>query len=165
MHHYKLSSLTLSLLLASTSALAAESVMQLVDNSKVGIDARYRFELVDQDNALRNAKAQTLRARLNLQTGKWYGISGLIEGDHVASLDNDRYNDSRNGKAAYSLVADPEGSEINQALLRYEHKRGNVTLGRQRINLDNQRFIGGVHGARTSRPMTAPLANSSRSTT
>jgi hypothetical protein len=85
-------------LLASTSALAAESVMQLVDNSKISIDARYRFELVDQDNALRNAKAQTVRARINLQTGKWYGVSGLIEGDHVASLDNDRYNDTRNGK-------------------------------------------------------------------
>jgi hypothetical protein len=144
MHHYKRPTLALSLLLASTSAVAAESVMQLIDNSKVGFDARYRFELVDQDNALRNAKAQTIRARLNLQTGKWYGISGLIEGDHVASLDNDRYNDSRNGNAAYSLVADPEGSEINQALLRYEHKRGAINLGRQRINLDNQRFIGGV---------------------
>ena len=80
MHHYKRPTLALSLLLASTSAVAAESVMQLIDNSKVGFDARYRFELVDQDNALRNAKAQTIRARLNLQTGKWYDISGLIEG-------------------------------------------------------------------------------------
>lgn len=144
MHHYKLSPLVLSLLLASTSTVAAESAMQLVDNGKVGFDARYRFEGVDQDNALLNAKAQTVRARISLQTGKWYGISGLIEGDHVASLDDDRYNDSRNGETGYSLVPDPEGSEINQALLRFEHKHGNLTAGRQRINLDNQRFVGGV---------------------
>ncbi|SDI12255.1 hypothetical protein SAMN05216603_1221, partial [Pseudomonas benzenivorans] len=36
------------------------------------------------------------------------------------------------------------GSEINQALLRYDHTLGNAVLGRQRINLDNQRFVGGV---------------------
>ncbi|MBP7229118.1 MAG: alginate export family protein [Moraxellaceae bacterium] len=144
MHSHKLSLFAFSILLASTSSFAAESAMQLVDNSKIGIDARYRFELVDQDNALRNAKAQTVRARISLQTGKWYGVSGLIEGDHVASLDNDRYNDTRNGETTYSLVPDPEGSEINQALLRLDHQRGSIVAGRQRINLDNQRFIGGV---------------------
>jgi len=41
-------------------------------------------------------------------------------------------------------VADPDGSEINQALLRYDHQYGSAVLGRQRINLDNQRFVGGV---------------------
>ena len=62
MHSHKLSLFAFSILLASTPSFAAESAMQLVDNSKISIDARYRFELVDQDNALRNAKAQTVRA-------------------------------------------------------------------------------------------------------
>ena len=42
------------------------------------------------------------------------------------------------------MVADPDGTEINQALLRYDHTKGNAVVGRQRINLDNQRFIGSV---------------------
>ena len=144
MRHFKLSPMVVALLLASPVAIASESAAQLIDDSKVSVDARYRFEHVDQDNALHHANAQTLRARVGLQSGKWYGVSGLIEGDHVARIDNDRYNDTRNKQTAYSLVPDPDGSEINQALLRYEHSLGNVTAGRQRINLDNQRFVGGV---------------------
>lgn len=144
MRHLKLSPLVATLVLASPAALASESPAALIDNGKVNIDLRYRFEHVDQNNTLENANAHTLRARLGLQSGQWYGFSGLLEGDHVARIDNDRFNDTRNGQTAYSMVPDPEGSEINQALLRFENAHGSVTAGRQRINLDNQRFVGGV---------------------
>ena len=38
MHSHKLSLFAFSILLASTSSFAAESAMQLVDNSKISID-------------------------------------------------------------------------------------------------------------------------------
>ena len=138
----------LSLAVASATlaqgAFAAEDFSNLFTQGKPILDARYRFENVDQENALRDANAQTLRTRAGFQSGKWYGLSGLIEVDNVSRLGDDAYNSTRNGQAEYSVVADPDGTEVNQALLRYDYQYGNAVLGRQRINLDNQRFVGGV---------------------
>jgi hypothetical protein len=138
----------LSLAVASTTlshaALAEEALSNLFTQGKPIVDARYRIEHVDQDNALKHANAQTLRTRLGFQSGKWYGLSALVEADNVSRIGNASYNETRNGQSEYSVVADPDGSEVNQALLRYDHKYGSAVLGRQRINLDNQRFVGGV---------------------
>jgi hypothetical protein len=140
----------MSLAVASTTfsfshaALAEEAFSKLFTEAKPILDARYRYEHVDQDNALNNANAQTIRTRIGLQSGKWYGLSALIEADNVSRIGDASYNSTRNGQSDYSVVADPDGSEINQALLRYDHQYGSAVLGRQRINLDNQRFVGGV---------------------
>ena len=138
----------LSLAIASATlaqgAFAAEELSNLFTQGKPILDARYRFENVDQNNDLRDANAQTLRTRAGFQSGQWYGLSGLLEVDNVSRIGDDAYNSSRNGQKEYAVVADPDGTEVNQALLRYDHKLGSAVLGRQRINLDNQRFIGSV---------------------
>ncbi len=138
----------LSLAVASATlaqgAFAAEELSNLFTQGKPTLDARYRFENVDQNNDLRDANAQTLRTRAGFQSGRWYGLSGLIEVDNVSRIGDDAYNSTRNGQKEYAVVADPDGTEVNQALLRYDHKLGSAVLGRQRINLDNQRFIGSV---------------------
>jgi len=138
----------LSLAIAGTTishaAFAEESFSNLFSEAKPILDARYRYEHVDQDNALKHANAQTLRTRVGVQSGKCYGLSALIEADNVSRIGDASYNETRNGQSEYSVVADPDGSEINQALLRYDHQYGSAVLGRQRINLDNQRFVGGV---------------------
>lgn len=138
----------LSLAIAGTAfshaAFAEESFSNLFSEAKPILDARYRYEHVDQDNALKHANAQTLRTRVGVQSGKWYGLSALIEADNVSRIGDASYNETRNGQSDYSVVADPDGSEVNQALLRYDHQYGSAVLGRQRINLDNQRFVGGV---------------------
>lgn len=142
------SRLTLALLAAgvafSSATIAAEDFSKVFTEAKPILDLRYRYEHVDQDNALNNANAQTLRTRLGVQSGKWYGLSALVEVENVSRLGDASYNNFRNGQTDYSVVADPDGSEINQALLRYDHAQGSAVLGRQRINLDNERFVGGV---------------------
>lgn len=138
----------LSLAIASATlaqgAFATEELSNLFTQGKPILDARYRFENVDQNNDLRDANAQTLRTRAGFQSGQWYGLSGLLEVDNVSRIGDDAYNSTRNGQKEYAVVADPDGTEVNQALLRYDHKLGSAVLGRQRINLDNQRFIGSV---------------------
>lgn len=108
------------------------------------LDLRYRYEQVNQDNALRRAEASTLRSRITLQSGSVYGLSLLAEADNMTTLGGERYFDTRNGRSEYSPVLDPTGSEINQLWLRYQHQHGEGIVGRQRILLDNQRFVGGV---------------------
>ncbi|MCG4455058.1 hypothetical protein LJY18_17430, partial [Pseudomonas sp. MMS21-TM103] len=138
----------LSLAIASSTfshaACATQPLSTLITEGKPILDLRYRYEHVDQDNALNNANAQTLRTRVGFQSGKWYGLSALIEADNVSRIGDASYNSTRNGQGDYAVVADPDGSEVNQALLRYDHSLGSAVVGRQRINLDNQRFVGGV---------------------
>jgi len=131
-------------LICSPAILAGENFSDLFTDAKPILDLRYRYEHIDQDNALKHANAQTLRTRIGFQTGQWYGLSALVEVDNVSRLGDAAYNSTRNGQTDYSTVPDPDGSEINQALLRYDHALGNAVVGRQRINLDNQRFVGGV---------------------
>src|SRR3990167_3718488 len=140
----RMTPIALALLACASSVGASEDLGNLFRDGKPILDLRYRYEHVDQDNALNNANAQTLRTRVGFQSGKWYGLSALVEADNVSRIGDASYNSTRNGQGDYSVVADPDGSEVNQALLRYDHALGNAVVGRQRINLDNQRFVGGV---------------------
>ncbi|MGX5915373.1 hypothetical protein ACR0ST_11640 [Aliidiomarina sp. Khilg15.8] len=127
-----------------TSASLASDVSTALRDSHVSLDLRYRLEHVEQDTN-KDALASTLKTRLGIQTGSAYGWQGIVEVDNVTVVGNDLYNSTRNNRPEYAVVADPRGTDINQALLRYSGAGGlQLDLGRQRINQLNQRFIGGV---------------------
>ncbi len=106
-------------------------------------DVRYRYEHVEQDNVLAHAVMSSVRTRLGYATGVHAGFSALLEVDHLGHLGGD-YNDTRNGHVGRSLIPDPSGAAVNQAWVRHAGDYGSLTVGRQRINLGNQRFVGGV---------------------
>lgn len=106
-------------------------------------DLRLRYEHVDNTAAVKPADAVTLRTRLTWTSAPWYATTALLEFDDLRALQDD-YNSSRNGKTTHLLVPDPEGTEVNQAYLNYKDYGVDLKAGRQRINLDDQRFIGGV---------------------
>ncbi|MCB1567276.1 MAG: alginate export family protein [Xanthomonadales bacterium] len=135
--------LVISILAILSPVAGASGLGDWLTDGQANIDLRYRFEHVDQDNALIEAEAHTLRTRLGYKTADWNGLTALIEVDHVGTLGGS-FNNTRNGKTTHSLIADPSGAAINQMLLRYDNARWAAIVGRQRINLDNQRFIGGV---------------------
>lgn len=114
--------------------------------SKPIVDARLRYEAVDQTPLAEEADAQTLRLRLGVETGKAWNTALLIEGEAVAELSGSyRDDNARQRDLSYPVVADPEGEEINRLQLVNTSLPGTtVTLGRQRILLDDQRFIGSV---------------------
>ena len=122
-----------------------EQFNSAIKQSEVSAQFRYRLEHVEQDNPLDNAIASTLRSRLTVTTGKFDNFSAVVQLDNVSLLGNDNYNSTYNGKTNYSVVADPKGTDINQALLNYQNKQGtSFSAGRQLINHANQRFLGGV---------------------
>ena len=47
-------------------------------------------------------------------------------------------------RPTHAVVADPMNVELNRLQLQYKSKPLTLTLGRQRINLDDQRFVGSV---------------------
>ncbi|KRE89082.1 hypothetical protein ASG87_05935 [Frateuria sp. Soil773] len=104
-------------------------------------DARLRHEQVDDDAFRRDARADTLRLRLGLRAQFGHGWSGLLEGAGVASA-GDRYNSGANGRTGYPGITDPRGGELNQAWLAWQGEEFGAVVGRQRLLLDNQRWIG-----------------------
>lgn len=134
---------------ADTAATAATgipgAIANLVQGGKVRAEFRYRFEDVEQESFTDDAYASTLRTRLGLDSGGWKGLSASLEFDNVTVLgDDDAYNSTTNGVTGRPVVADPEYTEVNQAYLQYKGSTFTGVLGRQRITLDNQRFIGNV---------------------
>lgn len=106
------------------------------------LDARLRYEAVDQDG-LRDASAATARLRTGFEIVRG-DFAVLAESEATLALAGD-YNSTTNGRTSFALVADPENIELNRAQLQYRGlPKTTVTLGRQRIALDDQRFVGNV---------------------
>lgn len=112
---------------------------------KLSLNARLRYEGVEQTGLL-DANALTLRARLGFTSGDYAGFKAMIEGENILAADGDRYNQSGLNPVAArrAVVADPDSSEINQAWISYTTGETSAVLGRQRLVLDNHRFVGDV---------------------
>jgi hypothetical protein len=112
--------------------------------TKYILDTRLRMEDVDQDPLPEDASALTLRLRAGFETGKAWNTSLLLEGEAVIPLEDDyRPDPAVPTMLAYPVVADEEAYEINRFQLANTSLPGTtLTLGRQRILIDDQRFIG-----------------------
>jgi len=129
---------------AAVSAEDANSLAEMFEKADAGLDLRYRLESVDQDGFTKKATASTLLSKLYFRTAAFNGFSAYIEGTHTAVIGKDTYNSTVNGNTTRPVVADPETTELNQAYLQYAGDFGTLRVGRQGVNLDNQRFIGTV---------------------
>ncbi len=121
---------------------------QAVAGSKAIIDARLRYERVEQPvtapRTQKVADALTARLRAGFETGAAWNTRLLVEGEFVDEWVGD-FNSTANGRTQYPTVADPAAGELNRLQLTNTSLPGTtVTLGRQRINLDDQRFVGNV---------------------
>lgn len=126
-----------------------ENLQYAVSGGTPNLDMRLRYENVEQDlpaTITEDAKALTIRSRLGYTTGKWSGLDAQLEFENVTAIGEADFNSTENsGKGAFPVVADPEGSEVNQAWLRYAGPaKSTLKYGRQRIIFDNARFIGNV---------------------
>ena len=112
--------------------------------SKPLFDVRLRYETVDQDGFADSAEALTYRLRAGLETSTAFETSFLIEFEHVDTLVDD-YNSTINGKTGFPVIPDPRGTELNRFQITNTSLQGTkATLGRQRIVLDDSRFVGNV---------------------
>ena len=131
------------IVLAMAVGASAPALSVQADQGTWTTSLRYRHESVHDDAFARSADADTLRLRLGWSRAFANGFSLGMEGEGVAEL-NDGFNSGANRQAAYPVVADARALEINQAWVGWRGERTGAVLGRQRIALDNQRFIGNV---------------------
>ena len=144
---FTLSLITTAILMAP-AAFASEtehgnSITEALSDSTVKVELRARYEGVDQDGIDKDASAATLKSRITVKTGSYSNFSMAIEVDKVDAL-VDNYNSKTNGNTEYPVVTDPQGTDVNQAYIKYENNGFSAVVGRQRVLHNNQRFVGGV---------------------
>lgn len=135
----------ITLFLLGGTAHGADTFKEALLEGTPYIDARYRFEYVEQDGLTDDAEASTLRTRVGYKTGSYENFTAVIEFENITQIGDDDYNDTLNGRTTYPVVADVENTEVNQSYLQYTGiPETTVKLGRQVITLDGHRFVGHV---------------------
>ena len=122
---------------------------QALIQGEVHLKLRYRFETVSEDIRDKDAYASTLRTALAYSSNPFKGFQIQLEAEDVTAIGNELYRnvgagDLDNGVRDRPVVADPEITEVNRAILRFQRGDTTLDLGRREINLDNHRFVGNV---------------------
>jgi hypothetical protein len=146
--------------LAAPVALVQPAFAKVGDPVKVGeftidpiLDARLRWESVDTQTT--DAAAVTLRIRSGVEVKHLPSHLALLAEAEGTLAIGDNYNAFPGSlnltnppvsqvRPGYAVVADPENIELNRLQIQYKDKTATITVGRQRINLDDQRWVGSV---------------------
>jgi len=152
-----LSAFSIALLAMSGTQTASAGINENIENAlkfgqadakygQVKIDLRYRFEQDDSKAAgVDKGDASMIRMRLGYLTPEFAGLQGYAEYETNQDFGANTYNSLRNGKGGYQVIADPQEHELNQLWVSFKGiPDTEVKLGRQRIKIDNDRFIGNV---------------------
>lgn len=113
----------------------AASLGEWLTEGRPLLGLRLRYEHADDDLRREAADALTLRTALGLRTASLYGVFALGEIESVLAVgDYDDGGANRGGAPRLSLIADPEGAELNQAYVGFDGlPRTVVQVGRQVI--------------------------------
>lgn len=135
---------TLTAPLLLQSAFAAETLADAFTQGKANLSTRTRFEWVKDDGFKEKAEALTNRTVFGYKTAETMGFVAGLEFENVFHLADEHYNSGTTGhgnaKTQYPTVADPDLTQVNQAYLDWK----GLKLGRQKVVVDNARFIGDV---------------------
>ncbi|WP_343527540.1 alginate export family protein [Sphingomonas sp.] len=131
-----------SFLLVSASALVVTPAAAQTVTLKPLAEARLRWEQVDQDGLPQKSDAVTARIRTGMvaTSGHW---SALAEAQGNLAIVPD-YFDGAHPDPNRPLIADPQSIGLYRAQLQYRSAPLTLTIGRQRIILDDERFVGGA---------------------
>lgn len=133
-------------IVSAEEAVVSDSIQDALkgDWGQVKLNLRYRFEHVEQKN-LKTANGDPIRLRIGYLTPTFAGFQAYAEFEGNTPVFADDYNDTVNGKTEYAVIADPSEGELNQGWLSFDTIPDSVIKGgRQKILLDNQRFVGAV---------------------
>ena len=126
------------------------TLMEALRSGTAAVALRYRYKFVADDAFVPDAHASTLRTTLGYETAPFHGLSVHLEAENVRPIGADLYDNRgaahrNNERYERPGVVDPGLTQLNQASLRFAPADGTlVTVGRQEIRLDDERFVGAV---------------------
>ncbi|MCG8527442.1 MAG: alginate export family protein [Opitutales bacterium] len=114
-------------------------------NGKVILNARLRYETVEQDGIAEEADALTVRTRLGYQLKAGEGLSFLAEGEFIQAIIDDYNGAGRNPDTLqFPIIADPEEAELNRLWVAFNNDSTSAKVGRQLLTFDDHRWVGHV---------------------
>lgn len=141
-------------------------IPEAIAKGKFSLNARMRYEFVDQNGTpgiTEPSHAPTLRTRFGYTTADLWGFQGMLEGENITVIGPEHnYNAAgANGVPYKPVVADPPTTELNQAWISYHYTNWiSGKVGRQRITLDNHRFVGDVGWRQNMQTFDSAVAES-----
>ncbi len=126
---------------------AVASLEAALTKGKFSLDERLRSEYADQTN-LKDSNALTLRTLFGYTTAPFDGFQAMAEAGNTAvfSNENDYSAGGTNpGGAGRTVVPEVPVTYINQIWASYQNFGTLFKVGRQRLVLDNARFVGDVN--------------------
>jgi hypothetical protein len=121
-------------------------VSDFFKRGKIIFEVRPRYEGVSQLGLPERADAFTVRTHLGWESGTWNGFKAVAEMANVTHVDPAHYNTTINGKKTYPVVSDPDVTQLNRLQLAWTPTSYlTATVGRQRILIDDQRFVGNAN--------------------
>ena len=150
---------------AFSSLSIQDQVRTLLDNDyyKIHLDMRFRIEVAEAAG-LEQSQSPTLRTRLGIETEPYKGFSAFAEMENNVAFCSSCYFDGTEPPMGQTPIADTEFTELNRAFGKYENKGGHpltAIVGRQRIILDDARFIGNVGWRQNEQTFDSAYAHSS----
>ena len=114
-----------------------------------GVKLNFRARYSNADFAgLKRSNAGTIRTRVGYGSKPIFGLSGFVEMENIVAVDRDAYFDAiAPNERGRSVIADVEDTEVNQVYGKFQKKEWlglTAIVGRQRIKLDDDRWIGNV---------------------
>lgn len=127
-----------------------DPVLAALAGGRFELDLRFRYEFADVEG-FRDSHAFTLRPRLIYTTRPLAGWRGAVGMHSNLAPDRDRFNAAGlSGPSDRSVIADPEDTDLSRLWVELDAGLWETPLplrvraGRQRIILDDARFIGNV---------------------
>jgi hypothetical protein len=128
---------------AAQGAPADDSIIAAINAGHPIVEVRSRYEHVDQPGLPNSADAFTTRLLIGWETANWRGLKTLVEYKIVQHLGEQDFNTTTNGRTTFPVVADPDTQELNLAQVVWKPASSfQAGVGRQRVLIDDQRFIG-----------------------
>jgi hypothetical protein len=142
----------------SAAPVPKPTISDAIAGGKLLLEVRSRYEYVDQKHTpvlTKAGEAFTVRTRLGWETADWNGLKGLVEFEDVRQVGPEHFQVNVPGattpplngadKVKYPIINDPDVTELNRLQLTWTYSPAlTVTAGRQRILIDDQRFVGNV---------------------
>ncbi|GAB5454738.1 MAG: hypothetical protein Hens2KO_09670 [Henriciella sp.] len=105
-------------------------------------DARLRYDVIDQADIPNTGEALTLSARIAAEWTPHKTISVLAEVEGVGALIDD-FNETPMPPRDFPFLPDPDHIDLNRLQLQAKlSEQAFLTIGRQNLRIDDQRFLG-----------------------
>lgn len=148
----------------------ANSFLDILKEGHTSLYFRGRYEYANDDSpqpdsnpidpvSFKSGRAYTLTSRLAYTTAQMCNFWGLMEFNNVSSYWNTHHNSgslTTPQRKEFAEIPDAKGTSLNQALIAYQGLYNTqLILGRQKIKLDNGRYVGSVDFRQTPQSFDA----------